>query len=358
MTIEAAEPTTGPTEPTRYRAQGELPWVLHADDNPRVEELVGWLTSQADFVRKQLTRSGAVLFRGFDVTEASDFERIARAIDNDLQNEYLGLSPRNALTDYVFTASEIPSLFPIPQHNEMSFVAKPPTTVFFWCKTEPAAASGETPLADMRKVYKDLDPEVRERFENRGIRVVRNYRAPGKQRPWDLTQLKPWVDMFQTTDHAIVEEKCRRENFTPVWGDDNSLKLLSSQPAVKAHPRTGEMVWFNHAAVLHTSNGDGELRRIFLLRPAVRSLLAWIAAKTFTVAQRRLRNPDDLPMHCTYGDGTTIPDSDMEAVRDAIWNNMVITPWKTGDVLAIDNDSTGHGRLPFLGPRMIAVAWS
>jgi alpha-ketoglutarate-dependent taurine dioxygenase len=36
----------------------------------------------------------------------------------------------------------------------------------------------------------------------------------------------------------------------------------------------------------------------------------------------------------------------------------VITPWKNGDVLAIDNDSTGHGRLPFYGPRMIAVAWA
>lgn len=358
MTMEMAKPATGPTQPSTYRSQGELPWVIHADGNPGVEGLVAWLTDQADFVREQLTVHGAILFRGFEVTEANDFERIARAIDDGLQNEYLGLSPRNALTDYVFTASEIPSLFPIPEHNEMSFVAKPPRSVFFWCKAEPAAGSGETPLVDMRNVYKDLDPEVRERFERRGIRIVRNYRAPGKQRPWDLTQLKPWADMFQTTDRTIVEEKCARENFTPIWGEDNSLKLLSSQPATKAHPRTGEMVWFNHAAVFHTSIGDGELRRIFLLRPAVRSLLAWIAAKTFTVAQRRLRNPDDLPMHCTYGDGTTIPDSDMEAVRDAIWKNLVITPWKNGDVLAIDNDSTGHGRLPFFGPRMIAVAWA
>lgn len=358
MTMETAEPTITPTGSSQYRSQGELPLVVHADGNTRVADLVAWLTGEADFVQEQLTRHGAILFRGFDVTGADDFERIARAIDDGLQNEYLGLSPRDALTDYVFTASEIPSLFPIPEHNEMSFVAKPPRRVFFWCQTAPAAGSGETPLVDMRKVYKDLDPEVRERFEIRGIRMVRNYRAPGKKRPWDLTQLKPWVDMFQTTEHAIVEQKCRREKFTPIWSDDGSLKLISSQPAVKEHPRTGEMVWFNHAAVFHTSNADGELRRIFFLRPSARSLAAWIAGKAFTVAQRSLRNPDDLPMHCTYGDGTTIPDSDMEAVRDAIWKNLVITRWENGDVLAIDNDSTGHGRLPFLGPRMIAVAWA
>ncbi len=358
MAIEATTPATGQTQRSSYRTLGEVPLVVHADGNPGVEGLVAWLTDQAGHVREQLTQHGAILFRGFDVSEAGDFERIARAIDDGLKNQYLGLSPRNALTDYVFTASEIPSLFPIPEHNEMSFVVNPPRSVFFWCQAAPAAGSGETPLADMRQVYKDLDPEVRERFEKRGIRIVRNYQAPGKSRPWDLTQLKPWVDMFQTTDHAIVEEKCAKENFTAVWGDDNSLKLLSSQPAVKLHPKTGERVWFNHAAVLHASNGDGELRRIFLLRPSVRSFLAWMAAKAFTVAQRRLRSPENLPMHCTYGDGTTIPDSDMEAVRDAIWQNLVVTPWKNGDVLAIDNDSTAHGRLPFSGPRMIAVAWA
>ena len=357
--VDAIEATsTGHADPECYRCEGELPRVLHADGAPGVDGLVTWLTENKAHVRDLLTRHGALLFRGFEVTEAIEFERIARAIDHDLQNEYLGLSPRIPLTDYVFTASEIPSPFPIPQHNEMSFVANPPRSLFFWCQTAPAAGTGETPLTDMRKVYEDLAPEVRERFETRGIAMVRNYRAPTKkQRPWDITQLKPWVDMFQTTERAVVEEKCAREGFTPVWGDDDSLKLLNSQAAVKAHPKTGEPVWFNHAAVFHTSNGDGELRRVFELRPSVRSFLAKVGGKAFTKAQR-LRKEDNLPMHCTYGDGSTIPDSDMEAVRDAIWKNLVVTPWKNGDVLAIDNDSTSHGRMPFYGARMIAVAWA
>ncbi len=257
MAIEATTSTPGQTEPSSYRTQGELPLVVHADGNPGVDGLLAWLTDQVDHVREQLTQHGAILFRGFDVTDAGDFERIARAIDDGLKNQYMGLSPRDALTDYVFTASEIPELVPDSRAQRNELRRQSPAKLFFWCQTEPAAGSGETPLVDMRQVYKDLDPEVRERFEKRGIRVVRNYRAPGKKRPWDLTQLKPWVDMFQTTDRAVVEDKCASENFTPVWGEDNSLKLLSSQPAAKAHPKTGEMVWFNHAAVLHTSIGDG-----------------------------------------------------------------------------------------------------
>jgi alpha-ketoglutarate-dependent taurine dioxygenase len=358
MVSQALEKTPERSEASPYRAHGELPLVVHADRQRDVGRLVSWLRDEAGQVHDLLTRHGALLFRGFDVTEPEAFERIARAIDDDLKNEYLGLSPRNALTDYVFTASEIPSLFPIPEHNEMSFVAHPPRSVFFWCQSAPAIGSGETPLADMRRVYRDLDPSVRGRFERRGIRLVRNYRAPGQRRPWNLTELKPWEDMFQTTDRAVVDAKCEREGFTPIWDDEGSLKLVSHQAATKVHPKTGEHVWFNHAAVFHTSNGEGELRRVFLLRPSVRSFLAWVAGTAYSRAQRRLRDPENLPLHCTYGDGSIIPDSDMEAVRDAIWKNLSITPWQNGDVLAIDNDSTAHGRLPFQGPRMIAVAWA
>lgn len=109
--------------------------------------------------------------------------------------------------------------------------------------------------------------------------------------------------------------------------------------------------------MFHPSLGDGELKRVFKLRPSVRSFLAALGGKAFTVLQR-FRDPDDLPMHCTYGDGSPIPDADMEAVRDAIWKNQVINPWKKGDVIVIDNDSIAHGRMPFYGPRMIAVAWA
>jgi hypothetical protein len=79
-----------------------------------------------------------LLLRGFDVEKARDFERVSRVIDPELQNEYLGTSPRDGLMDYVFNASELPDFFPIPQHCEMSFCARPPRRVFFCCLTEPA----------------------------------------------------------------------------------------------------------------------------------------------------------------------------------------------------------------------------
>ena len=63
-------------------------------------------------------------------------------------------------------------------------------------------------------------------------------------------------------------------------------------------------------------------------------------------------------MHCGYGDGSEFPEEDVEMVRDVVWANMVIEPWRQGDVIAIDNHSVSHGRLPYEGKRHVAVCWA
>jgi alpha-ketoglutarate-dependent taurine dioxygenase len=335
-----------------------LPLCIEPAGDDDVGHLCAWLRDNAEWVQDRLTAHGAILFRGFPVFDAATFERVARGVDDELKNEYLGTSPRNGLTDYVFTASELPPFFPIPQHCEMSFVAHPPERVFFCCLLAPAANSGETPLVDFRAVWRDLDPDVRQRFESGGIRIVRNYAGPGGGSKLDLWQLKRWDEMFLTTDKAAVEAKCREEGFEVQWGAKDGLCLISTQPVHRDHPRTGERVWHNHTQVFHLSAAPGEYRRIAALRPTLRNMALARFAEVMVAVQRRLRSSERQAMHCTYLDGREISDADMEHVRDVIWRHLVITPWQRGDVVAIDNHSVAHGRLPFQGPRQIAVAWS
>ena len=66
----------------------------------------------------------------------------------------------------------------------------------------------------------------------------------------------------------------------------------------------------------------------------------------------------DQAMNCVFKDGSPIPVSYVEHLEEVIWKNMVIFPWRKGDVLAIDNYSTSHGRLPYKGPREIQVCWA
>lgn len=335
-----------------------LPLLVEPDQDADVGRLSAWIAANEDSVHDKMTRHGAMLFRGFDVNGPADFERIARAIDSDLKNEYLGTSPRNALTDYVFSASELPGFYPIPQHCEMTFIAHPPRRIFFTCLVEPAEGSGETPLVDFRTVYRDLPAAVRDRFEQRGVRIVRNYSGPAEAGKRDLWKLKRWDEMFRTTDRDAVEAKCREEGFDPVWGPRDRLRLVSTQPATRTHPTTGEKVWHNHSQVFHLSAGPGEYRRIHGLRPTPKNWFLWRFASVMVGLQKRLRSSDEQSMHCTHIDGGEIAEADMEAVRDAIWRNMVVVPWKRGDVVAIDNYAVAHGRLPYTGRREIAVCWT
>jgi alpha-ketoglutarate-dependent taurine dioxygenase len=342
-----------------YVVEGDLPLVIRpgppAPAGGSLPALCDALKAHADEVQAALVRHGALLFRGFEVEGPEDFERLARAIDDDLKNEYLGTSPRDAVTDHVFNASELPDFYPIPQHCEMSFCATPPRRVFFCCLVEPAAGSGETPLCDFRKVWDDLAPDVRDRFVERGIRHVRNYAAPGEQ--GDAMQLKGWDEMFGTTDRAAVEARAREEGFEPEWTEGGGLRLVSTQPACRDHPVTGERVWHNHATTFHVGTPLAEYRRIAELRPTDRHRgLLRIAGQLDTEA--RAKPSDDRSMHTTHLDGSEIAESDMEAVRDAVWKHLSITPWQRGDVVAIDNHSTSHGRLPYEGPRKVVVCWA
>ena len=125
------------------------------------------------------------------------------------------------------------------------------------------------------------------------------------------------------------------------------------------HPRSGEKVWFNHSQVFHLSAARGEYRRIAARqRPAWKYRLLGAFAATMARVKSLSTRTEDQALHCTYGDGAAIPDGDMDAVRSAIWKNLVAFRWQRGDVLAIDNQAVSHGRMPYEGPRRIAVCWA
>jgi len=306
------------------------------------------------------TQAGALLFRGFGIDEPAHFEQVAAALHpGDLKNDYLGTSPRNIVpgTQYVFSASELPSYYPIPQHIEMSFLPTTPHNLLFYCDVAPNG-NGETPICDFRRVYQELDPHVRDLFEERGVHYIRNYDGPNAPKTGNLWQLKPWPDMFQTTDKQQVEAVCAENDLTVIWGDHDRLTLRNNRPAVMPHPLTGEKAWFNHTQVFHAEAAAIEYGHIARRQRSIRS--HFFAG--FTDIMTRIRvarnNPENLAMHVTYGDGKQIPKLVVRHVLDVIWRNTVFCPWQKGDVLWIDNFSTSHGRMPYSGPRVIHVCWT
>lgn len=340
-----------------YKIYGDVPLTIEAQQDRSLDNLIDWLKAQEEQLEKTMLEHGAIRFRNFEITSPEDFEKIARIIAPELKNDYLGTSPRDAVTDYVFHASELPGYFPIPQHCEMSFCANPPKYLFFSAMNPSEENSGETPICDMRKVWQQMDADVKERFKSKGMKNVRNYSAPNTP-AGDEMQLKSWDEMFQSTDRSVVEKKCQEEGFDPEWKEDGGLRLWGTQDVSKKHPVSGIEAWYNHLAIFHVSSPAGEYKRICEYRPTDENKAILEMAIALEEGMRA-KPAEDLSMHTFYADGSEIPEADIEHVRDLIWKNLQINAWQKGDVLAIDNASVSHGRLPYKNDdREILVCWS
>lgn len=320
------------------------------------ETLSGFIQAKAGLIREKLDQHGAVLFRGFSIKDPHTFENGAKLIDPDLKNDYLGTSPRNKLTDYVFSASELPSHYPIMQHCEMSFLPFVPRKLFFWCKMAPKSG-GETPTCDFASVYRELNPEIRSEFEEKGVTMIRNYVGP-ESKSKNVKQLKPWPDLFQTTDKNKVESICREYELQPHWLPGDGLRLINTRPAILTHPLSGEKIWFNHTQVFHSSAARFEYAHIAVHQNNLRSFALALFLKLNDLRENHKIKPEDRAMHVTFGNGDPIPDKYVKHIQSIIWKNMSIIPWKSGDMLAIDNFRTAHGRLPYSGAREVNVCWS
>jgi alpha-ketoglutarate-dependent taurine dioxygenase len=319
--------------------QSKLPAVLTPLGNQTLRAL---LEEAKEPLAAILRRHGAILFRGFDLSTADEFHAVAaQRFQNELQAYVGGISPRGQVTSGVYESTRFPSGLRIPQHNEMSYLPDPPRELAFFCEVEPQHG-GDTPLADSRLIYDLVPKETRDLFAERGIRYHRYLYGPrvnlylrACNRIVELHN--SWMDAFSTSDPAVVERVCAEHGETVKWDSEGGAQISSVLPAVRRHPETGEMLWFNQVS-------------IFLTSPQSTGRALWLLHRiAHPIALRR-------PLHATLGDGTPISLRQLNQVNHAIDRATVRFRWRRGDLLLVDNYLVSHGRMPFRGERRILVA--
>lgn len=296
-----------------------LPIIL-AGSGPLIEAL----SARRDEIEGALASTGGVLLRGYGVADVAAFRAFAAAFGHPLLSYEFGSTPRSKVEGGVYSSTEYPAHREIPLHNEQSYTRDWPLRIWFHCVTA-SPEGGATPLADSRAVYRAMDPALRDKFAERGLRYVRNF-----GNGLDV----PWTRVFDTQDRDVVESYCRDHAIDFAWKDDGELRTSQLCQAVAKHPRTGEDLWFNQAHLFHASGLDPDEREVLL----------------DTVGE------EDLPRNVTFGDGSPIPDTDLDAVRAVLDAQKVTFPWQAGDVLMLDNMLIMHGREPYAGPRKVVVA--
>jgi alpha-ketoglutarate-dependent taurine dioxygenase len=285
--------------------------------------LAEWISQERATVDARLLEHGAILFRGFDVGSAVDFHRVASSFTPTLFGDY-GDLPREPGTAPIYRSTPYPADKPILFHNEASHTHRWPMKQWFFCETAPSQG-GETPIVDCRMVYNRLDPQLLDRFAQQGLLYVRNF-IPGLDTPWQV--------FFRSDNPSSVEATCTQAGLEYDWRGLDHLQIRYRCPAIRRHPQTGEMAFFNQVQLHHVS----------CLEPQIRESLG------------ALYKEQDFPRNVYYGDGSPIEDTAMAAIRRTYHEAAVEFRWERGDILILDNMLTAHARKPYTGPRNILVA--
>ncbi|GAB3938155.1 hypothetical protein GCM10027614_17680 [Micromonospora vulcania] len=199
-----------------------LPVVVESDGRALTE----LITDRRTELRATLSEQGGLLFRGFDVGGVDGFDRVVRALSGEPLTYTERSSPRHAIKGRVYTSTDYPPDEEIFLHNENSYQARWPLTLFFYCITAPQTL-GATPLADIRQVYREIDPAVREEFVRRRWMLVRNFHED-----FGAT----WQHVFGTDDRAEVEAYAAANRITLEWVGADGLRTRAVRDAVHHRP--------------------------------------------------------------------------------------------------------------------------
>jgi alpha-ketoglutarate-dependent taurine dioxygenase len=287
-------------------------------------DLAEFISKYNQELESKLLNHGALLFRGFSVNTVEGFDRVLHQVTTERAAYVYRSTPRTAIANGIYTATEYPPQLDIPLHNENAYARRWPLRLAFCC-LKPAASGGETPLADMQRVTAALGEDLLGRFESRRIQYVRHYH------PYvDLS----WQVVFQTDDRNVVASYCKENALSYEWIDDEILQTVQVCQGTARHPATQFRLFFNQAHLFHVSNLGAENAEVML----------------------EIYGRDRLPRHARFGDGGEIDARDLERISAAFRDEARSVPWEAGDVLLLDNMQMAHGRRPFEGARKVVAA--
>jgi alpha-ketoglutarate-dependent taurine dioxygenase len=286
--------------------------------------LVAYLQDLPD-LGELLIREKALVFRGFNVAADTLDPVIDLLLPSRLAYVH-GNSPRSKVGGNVYTSTEYPPEQTISMHNELSYAARWPSRLLFYCEKAPQTG-GATPVVDGARWLASLDPGIRAAFAG-GVRYTQNLHD-------GMGFGKSWQDTFETGDREAVETYLAGADATWEW-NASGLRISQVRPATVRHPVTGEEVWFSQFDQWHPA-GLGDETAMDLAS---------------------IMDQDEMPQSVTFADGSPIPASYAIHVRDQGLGAAVDVDWHAGDLLLIDNVLVGHGRRPFTGQRRVLVAMS
>ena len=311
--------------PGRQTHRGEpFPLVLACQAPTTLASATEWLSARRTELIAKAERHGAVLFRGFPVVTAEDFDAYIAAfgLPNFPYYESLSNAVRVNRTPRVFTANEAPPTVTIYLHHEMAQTPIYPSKLFFFCE-QPAATGGATPICRSDVLWERLKercPAFARDCETKGLRYsnvmpAENDAASGMGRSWQST--------LRATTREGAEARLRELGYSWEWQNNDCLRVTTPVlPAVR-RLADGRTTFFNQ--LIAAARGWKDSR-------------------------------NDPARAITFGDGSPL-DRDAVFVAATLADELSFDiPWQRGDVALVDNFVAMHGRRTFTGTRKVLAS--
>jgi alpha-ketoglutarate-dependent taurine dioxygenase len=301
-----------------------FPLVLECRSEPDLEATSEWLASRRDELIRQAADYGVVLFRGFPVFTAQDFDAFvaAFALPNFPYYESLSNAVRVNRTPRVFTANEAPPDVTIYLHHEMAQTPVYPSHLFFFCE-QPATTGGATPVCRSDVLWEKLAarcPHFARDLETKGLRYshvmpAENDATSGMGRSWQST--------LRATTRSEAEHRLTELGYSWEWQPEGGLRATTPVlPAVRRLP-DGRTVFFNQ--LIAASQGWKDER-------------------------------NEPSRAITYGDGTPLDRAGATEAARLADELAFDLPWRQADVALVDNFVAMHGRRTFTGTRKVLAS--
>jgi alpha-ketoglutarate-dependent taurine dioxygenase len=278
-----------------------------------------WINNNLALLQKELNASGAILFRGFPVTDANSYDRFFSAFgyNNFTDQESLSNAVRINHTERVFTANEAPKDVEIHIHNEMAQTPFYPNIISLFCETA-AEHGGETVICRSDSIYDQLiavEPELTAKLEAVGVKYTTL--MPLDNDP-ETGQGRSWKGTLSVDSVEAAEAKLRSLGYSWSWNDDDSLRAQTAAlPAIRTLDG-GRKIFFNQIIAAYSG---------------------WKGVK------------EDPASALCFGDDSELSKAYLDTIVDIAKQLSYNLPWQDGDVAVVDNHLAMHGRLPFAGKR-------
>jgi hypothetical protein len=282
-----------------------------------LDQARSWIGENLKILKKELSCSGALLFRGFPVTDAASYDSFFSAFEykNFTYKESLSNAVRINYTDQVFSANEAPKHVEISLHNEMAQTPIFPNIISLFCE-KTADSGGATVLCRSDVVYQKIaaaKPQLTAKLAEVGIQYTTIIPSGDNL---DSAQGRGWQSTLSVETKDQAEEKLNSLGYRWEWQSDESLLAQTKVlPAIKSLDN-GRQVFFNQIIAAYQG---------------------WAGVK---------ENPSK---GLCFGDGSDIPKHYLDTLCAIAEETAYDLMWQNGDVAVVDNHIAMHGRRPYGG---------